>query len=537
MARLRNLSVGLRLGGTFGAIGILVLVCVAIGLTSGQAQREYGERVTAAELVARDAETARFQIADVTGWQSLVFGDTTVYGPQTALAEDSYNRAGFLESKAGVYEWLDALDTSTATPEEAAEFAKLRPAWDEFFEWDDRVVGWLAEGTPAAYRTAMEAINGEAGAAYSAIAEIADTVQASALERADAIAAEQDAAQQSSQILLIGVGSLAVLGAVVLAIVGTRSIVRPVARIADVAEAIGQHDLTRTTGLVSRDEVGRAGAALDRAVESIRALVGEVSTAADDVAAAAGALSSSTAEVTTGSQETSAQAGVVAAASEQVSRNVQAVAAGAEEMGASIREIAQNANEAARVAAQAVASSESTAATVSALGESAKEIGNVVKVITSIAEQTNLLALNATIEAARAGEAGKGFAVVAGEVKELAQESARAAEDIAGRIATNQAQTASAVAAIGEISAIIASINDYQLTIASAVEEQTATTNEMSRGVTEAATGSGEITVNINGVAGAASTSAQVLGQMGTSTDELARMASELRTKVATFTY
>ena len=144
-------------------------------------------------------------------------------------------------------------------------------------------------------------------------------------------------------------------------------------------------------------------------------------------------------------EETSAQAGLVSAAAEEVSRNVQTVATGTEEMSASIREIAQNATEAARVAAQAVGVAETTNATVAKLGESSAEIGNVVKVITSIAEQTNLLALNATIEAARAGEAGKGFAVVANEVKELAQETRKATEDIGQRIEAIQADTAAAV--------------------------------------------------------------------------------------------
>jgi methyl-accepting chemotaxis protein len=171
------------------------------------------------------------------------------------------------------------------------------------------------------------------------------------------------------------------------------------------------------------------------------------------------------------------------------------------------------------------------------LGESSAAISNVIKIITSIAEQTNLLALNATIEAARAGEAGKGFAVVASEVKELAQETARATGDIAERVAAIQGDTAGATAAISEIAEIIRQINEYQTTIAGAVEEQSATTNEMNRSVSLAATGAGDIAANISGVADAAHLTTVGVNEVQTAVSELARMSSELHTKVSRFTY
>ena len=260
------------------------------------------------------------------------------------------------------------------------------------------------------------------------------------------------------------------------------------------------------------------------------------------VAETATTLSSSAEELTavshqmsSNAEETATQASVVSAASEQVSKNVQTVAAGTEEMGASIREIAKNVNEAARVATSAVKMAESTNETVAKLGQSSVEIGKVIKVITSIAQQTNLLALNATIEAARAGEAGKGFAVVANEVKELAKQTAKATEDISQKIDAIQADTKGAVEAIGHISGIINQINDISVTIASAVEEQTATTNEMARNVSEAAKGSMEIAGNITGVAKAAQETTAGAGDTQKAAKELSRMAGDLEKLVAGF--
>jgi methyl-accepting chemotaxis protein len=243
------------------------------------------------------------------------------------------------------------------------------------------------------------------------------------------------------------------------------------------------------------------------------------------------ALSSSAEELTAISQqlagnaeETATQANVVSAASDEVSKNVSIVAASSEEMQASIREISKNANEAARVAKSAVTAAEDTNRTISKLGESSAEIGKVIKVITSIAQQTNLLALNATIEAARAGEAGKGFAVVANEVKELAKQTAKATEEIGQKIEAIQSDTKGAVEAIADISQVINQINDISNSIASAVEEQTVTTNEIGRNVNEAAKGTGEIANNIAGVA----TAARETTQGATDTQKAAQALTEL---------
>ena len=314
-------------------------------------------------------------------------------------------------------------------------------------------------------------------------------------------------------------------------------ITRPLADTVGVLEAVAQGDLTQRLESTSTDEMGTLADALNRAVASMRSAVASIAENSQALAGASEELASVSTQMSSNANETSAQAGVVSAASEQVSRNVETVSTGADEMNASIKEIAKNATEAARVATAAVAAAESTNATMERLGDSSSEIGKVIRVITSIAEQTNLLALNATIEAARAGEAGKGFAVVANEVKELAKETAKATEDISQKVQAIQADTTGAVTAIADIGTIITQINDISNTIASAVEEQSATTNEIGRNVAEAAKGSAEIAQNIVGVAQAASSTNSGANDAQQAASELARMASDLQNLVGRFKY
>jgi methyl-accepting chemotaxis protein len=344
-------------------------------------------------------------------------------------------------------------------------------------------------------------------------------------------------AKNQSLNLTIAVTTLGALGlGIFVAIFLSRGISGATQAVLVQAEAIADGDLTRDDLTVrSHDELGDLTVAINKMSSSLKRMILSITENALQVSSASEELNTTSQQITANSEETSAQADVVSKAVQAVSQNLQTVATGAEEMGASIKEIAKNATEAAKVATSAVRVAETTTATVSKLGESSNEIGLVIKVITSIAQQTNLLALNATIEAARAGEAGKGFAVVANEVKELAKETAKATEDISRKIEAIQTDTKAAVEAIASISEVINQVNDISSTIATAVEEQNATTNEMSRNVSDAAHGSGEIASNISGVAEAAQGTTRGASDTQKASQQLVETAAELRRLVEQF--
>ncbi|MGJ7439897.1 methyl-accepting chemotaxis protein [Aquipuribacter sp. MA13-6] len=321
-----------------------------------------------------------------------------------------------------------------------------------------------------------------------------------------------------------------------LSLLVSRSISRPLLAM---TEVLSTGDLGRRLAPPDADgrgnELDRLAAAIDGTLVKVSDVVAGVTAASTRLGESANSLSETSQVIAGTAERSTTQTHEVTAAAEEVSSGMDAVAAGAEQMGASIREIAHNATEAARVASTAVSAAESANQTVSRLGESSVEIGNVVKVITAIAAQTNLLALNATIEAARAGEAGRGFAVVASEVKELAQETAKATEDITRRIETIQGDTASAVEALGTVTGIISDINSYQTTIASAVEEQTATTGEMSRSIHGAASSGRSIADLVAEAARGSAETRDGVEAIQAAADDLVVTARELQDSVADF--
>jgi methyl-accepting chemotaxis protein len=498
---------GLLVGGL--AIGTIH----QLNVQAAEAERVSGGVLTASGQFAKNIEAFSGNISAMRLYPSLA-------------GQISQSLAG---NKKDVDAALTTLTTNLASsPAGTRTLAKARDDWKQY---TDFISSGASTATPAELAEGVKQYN----KLYAALGADQTTIQ----QEAEAQVHKSTASARSqANTATTTIGIVLVVGVAISLLLGFRvtgRVRRAVQRVSNVADGLAAGDLTRSSGVTDQDEIGQMAASLDTGISRLRQDVVQLVSNSSTLQHAASRLTSVSGAVDAAASEASSQAGEVARAAEVVSGNLQTVSSGSQEMGASIREISSSTTEATQVAAQAVEVAAATNTTVARLGQSSTEIATVVKVITAIAEQTNLLALNATIEAARAGEAGKGFAVVASEVKDLAQETAKATEDIVRRVETIQADTTGAVTAIGEISDIIERINSIQVTIASAVEEQTATTQEMNRTLSDAAEGAGNIASTIAGVSEAARRTTDSVADTRQATDDLTATSAQLQTLVSRF--
>ncbi|WP_255574239.1 methyl-accepting chemotaxis protein [Austwickia sp. TVS 96-490-7B] len=527
------------IGAKIIAIGILGLISTLLmfGINMwGQGRVEQTtDEMKAAQHLSWTSLKVDQLISEINRRQNGVVVDLLTIG-QKGAEPTSGQRSKFLARQKELNDLLDNFPP-LLTDGDRAQLELLKKHTANFNKYDDEGIANFRKDTAASRALGLDQIMNQC------VPDIVEQNKASSAindtARKGVVEAEQKVVDVRNTTRIITLVTMLIASALMigLAVFIARGIRGSVQLVRASVDAMRRGDLTVPCRRTTNDEIGDMAASTESTRISLQSIMRQVGTAATSVAAASEELSATSSQLNNAAERSSGEAALATQSAGEVSSNVQTVAAGTEEMTASIREISKNTTDAAGVAASAVQVADRTNTTVAKLGESSIEIGNVIKTITSIAEQTNLLALNATIEAARAGEAGKGFAVVANEVKDLAQETSKATEDIAHRVEAIQIDTEAAVAAISEIAAIISQINDTQATIASAVEEQTATTNEMGRNVSEAASGASRIADNIDAVARGVADTTSAASNTAQAADELARQATELQGLVGQFRY
>jgi methyl-accepting chemotaxis protein len=556
MAVLVNASIRLKV---IGILTVILVGAVAMGLFS----------VAQLSSVDREAGTIR------NDWLPSVarLGTVAAVTERYRLVEASFIAA---PTKAAKDEEIKTVDSVVVSIDEAfADYAKLVSTGAEaelyeafkkaFADYRAKSKANVIDAAAAGKDTeASEYFRSQGRTDFRALREVlAKVIDYNLKGGQDAAARGQAAYDRGFLMTTVSIAILLALGAAGawLLIV---TVSKPIQTLNGVMRRLADHDLSAAVSETHRkDEVGQMAvtvqvfkdgliradrlaaeqaeeqAAKERRTVAIETLIRSfddaVSASLRTVASAATELDGTAHGMSEIARQTSLQATNVASAAEETSANVQTVASATEQMTASIHEIGSQVSRSTQIAARAVTEADRTNTTVRGLAEAAQRIGEVVQLITSIASQTNLLALNATIEAARAGEAGKGFAVVASEVKNLANQTAKATEDIALQINAIQTATGGAVDAINGIGATIREMNEIATGIATAIEEQSAATGEIARNVQEAAHGTQQVSSNIGLVTASANEAGSASSQVLDAAGELSRQAETLNREVEDF--
>ncbi|HEX2805392.1 MAG TPA: methyl-accepting chemotaxis protein [Kineosporiaceae bacterium] len=520
-----RISVAVRLA-ALGAVGVLsVGAVVGIGLAGATRESD------AASAMARISGGMSRQ------WNADMMHDgirADVLGAMYAGSDRQRKELetdGVQDKAKEIVEDYDAA-AITAPPDVAVTFAHVRPQLVAYAQQAVAIVE-LASRDKNAAQAQLPAFLTLFGQLEVDLGGIDDAMLA-AVDQANTAG---HASGSDAKRLILGAGLIAFLMLAGAGLWIGRSMLRPLRAMVAALTTVAGRDLTVRVPGGDGDEFARMGTALNEALTQIGETIGAAGRAAGTLSNACGGLTAVSGQLGQVAGQTAEQAGLVSASAHEVSANVEAMSSATGQMDSAIGEIAGQTAAAAEVAGEAVRAAEATSRSVADLSAASEEIGEIVKAITTIAGQTNLLALNATIEAARAGEAGRGFAVVANEVKELAQETGRATDDITRKITAIQTLTGQASTAIEAITVVIGRINENQSMIAAAVEEQSATTAEISRSVGDIAVGAGRIADNVAAIATSTHTATATADTTERSATELSALAHDVTNLINRFTY
>jgi methyl-accepting chemotaxis protein len=371
--------------------------------------------------------------------------------------------------------------------------------------------------------------------ALSQVEPLVDAVHEAAEAASSASSAAVAASASRWRLAVMPLAVICMLAGLIFAAWQAATIARPVVATAVVLGRVAQGDFRDSMTSSRRDEIGDMARALDTTVTSLRTAIREVATEAGRVAKEAQGVEQASTHIAAAAEKNAREAQTAATGAEEVAASTHTVAASAEELASAINEISRSVSEVSGIARDADNKAGAASHEMAALDKAGAEIGSAVQLIRGIAEQTNLLALNATIEAARAGDAGRGFAVVASEVKELARQTADATVRIEALVSGVQGRTATAQNAISAVAEVVKRIAEIQTSIAGAVEEQTATTKEITRSVGEVSVGVSEITRSIGGVSSAVSEASRTASEVRIASANLLLVSKELDAVVSRF--